>query len=122
MIPVLFKNISTSPCAMSGYPRVGFVDASGQPVGHSVAEKPAGIDIRSITLSPGTAAVARLWEVTQAAATADVGCTPVTASAIKVVAPVQATVAGSAGAWSKAVQVCTSGAGPPFITPLIPNP
>jgi len=86
--PIVFTNVSGSPCTLYGYPGVSFVTgAGGSEIGIPATENPAN-PRQLITLAPGQAGHAEL-QVVDAENYPPADCGPVTAHWLKVYPPNQ---------------------------------
>ena len=76
-------NTGSTPCTLSGYPGVSFVDANGTPVGAPASRDAAGAG--TVTLQPGTSASSGL-RITQPGVIGQV-CNPHQAAGVRVYPP-----------------------------------
>lgn len=113
---LMFRNSSSSPCTLAGYPGVSFLDSSGRQVGEPAQRSPTGGAPSTVTVAPGQTAYAALGVVDPGVA----NCTPATASAIRAYPPGQTTAAEvrTAGA----ITICGSGRPPASIGPVTAQP
>ncbi|MEO6629613.1 MAG: DUF4232 domain-containing protein [Aquihabitans sp.] len=81
-----FRNISSEPCTMYGYPDVTFLDQSREQIGAS-ARRIAG-DAAVVTIDPGSSAMATFIRRSAYVATTE-GCQPADASTLQVWPPDQ---------------------------------
>jgi uncharacterized protein DUF4232 len=78
--PLAFKNWSSSRCALTGHPKVSFLDRSGRVIGQatSAVQEPT-----AVTVAPGEVASATIGVTSQSLA----DCQPVTPATLRVVLP-----------------------------------
>ena len=86
--PIVFRNSSSSPCTLFGFPGVSFVTApNGSQIGDA-ATRQSDKPVQTVTLAPGDVAHATL-QVVQALNFPAAKCQPVTAHFLKIYPPNQ---------------------------------
>jgi Domain of unknown function (DUF4232) len=86
--PIVFKNSSSAPCSLYGYPGVSFVTASGTQVGAAAVEDPT-YPRRLVTLVPGSSIVHAELKITDAGNYPPSTCQPATADRLRIFPPGQ---------------------------------
>ncbi|MHB2022064.1 MAG: DUF4232 domain-containing protein [Mycobacteriales bacterium] len=113
---VLFRNVGSVPCSLSGYPGVSFTDTAGRQLGLSARELNAfGQPVRTVAIPVGAIAQATTG-VPDTTAVPAASCQPATASGLRVYPP---NLTQSVTIPLSAESVCTAGAYRPFVTPVV---